>query len=194
MEQRDIDRINVTLLDHYGRLENLQTWRIVWSEDQFEWRYGTYEDRTSEGIFLREVTERRKVPKYRQWAPEAWVLERLIVVPMDPDPDHPQVDTALSYEPIWVFNQDLPPEWVATKFMVDQIYKNMRQRDVGVKYKDPDSSPDEAAYNREERLKDIEESLFGNETETGDALAYKQGVGFTGPPKILASKEVVKEN
>ena len=188
MEQRDIDRINVTLLDHYGRLENLQTWRIVWSTDQREWRYGTYEDFTPNGVFIREVTERREVPKYSQWAPDKWVLERLVVVPMDASPDHPQIDSALSYEPLWVFQDDLPPEWVAVKFIVDQVHKNMSQHDTGVKYKDPDSHPDEAAHNKEERLKDIEESLFGNETEIGDALAYKQGVGYTGPSKVIPVK------
>ncbi len=188
MDQKDIDRINVTLLDHYGRLENLQTWRIVWSTDQREWRYGTYEDFTTEGIFIREVTERREVPKYAQWAPDKWVLERLIVVPVDSSPDHPQIDTALSYEPLWTFQDDLPPEWVAVKFIVDSVHENMRQHDTGVKHRDPDSTPDEAAYNKEVRLKDIGESLFGNETETSDALAYKQGVGYTGPSKILPVK------
>lgn len=189
MNQKFIDRVNVTLLDHYSRLEGLPVWRVVWSEDQFEWRYGTYEDRTSEGIFIREVTERRKVPKYRQWAPEKWVLERLLVVPMDADPNHPQIDSALSYEPIWVFEEDLPPVWTAVKFIVDQVYENMRQHNTGAKYIDPDiGHPDDVKGQREEHLKDIEESLFGNETDTGDALAYKQGVGYTGPPKIKLVK------
>ncbi len=189
MDQKDIDRINVTLLDHYGRLENIQTWRIVWSTDQREWRYGTYEDFTEGGIFIREVTERREVPKYSQWAPNKWVLERLLVVPVDASPDHPQIDSALSYEPLWAFDEELPPEWVAVKFIVDSIYENMRQHDTGVKYKDPDIGfPEEVAGRKEERLKDIEESLFGDETDMGDALAYKQGVGYTGPPKVIPIK------
>ena len=186
MDQKDIDRINVTLLDHYGRLENLQTWRIVWSTDQREWRYGTYEDFTTNGVFIRKVTERREVPKYSQWAPDKWVLERLVVVPVDPNPDHPEIDSVLSYEPLWVYDER--PDWVGTKFIVDQVYRNMKQHDTGVKYKDPDSDPREAAYNKEERLKDIEDSLFGNETEISDALAYKQGVGYTSPPKIQLVK------
>lgn len=191
MDQKFIDRINVTLLDHYGRLENLPTWRVVWSEDQFEWRYGTYTDYTKGGIFIREVTERREVPKYRQWAPEKWVLERLVVVPLDADPDHPQIDSALSYEPIWVFERELPPVWTAVKFIVDQVYENMRQHNTGpvVKYTDPDiGHPDDVKGRKEKEIKDIEESLFGNETDTGDALAYKQGVGYTRPPKIKLVK------
>ena len=111
-----------------------------------------------------------------------------MVVPVDASPDHPQIDTALSYEPLWTFQDDLPPEWVAVKFIVDSVHENMRQHDTGVKHRDPDSTPDEAAYNKEVRLKDIGESLFGNETETSDALAYKQGVGYTGPSKILPVK------
>lgn len=181
IEQSVVNRINTQLESQFGRLENRPTWRVVWSEEQFEWRYGTYEDRTPEGFFIREVTERRRVPKYRQWAPEKWVLERLLVVPVDNDIDHPQIDTKLSYEPIWVFEENAPPVWSAIKFMVEQIYQNMEQHNTGAKYKDPDlhSNLEEAEANKEVRIKKLHEDLFGNETEVGDALAYRQGVGFT---------------
>ncbi len=179
MDQRDIDTVNRLLVDHFGRLENTASWRVVWSEDQFEYRYGTYEDRTPEGFFIREVTERRKVPKYSQWVNSKWVLERILVVPLSPNPDHPELSTGLSYEPIWVFEDDLPPTWGAVQFVVKQVYENMRQANTGVKYKDPDSEPKEAEHLKEERIKELEESLFSDETDTGDALAYRQGVGFT---------------
>ena len=106
MDQGYIDVINRQLFDAYGRLENQVTWRIVWSEDQREHRYGTYRDYTPEGFLIREVTESREVPKYSQWAPECWMLERLLVVPPDPNPDHPELDGMLSYEPMWQFTED----------------------------------------------------------------------------------------
>jgi len=185
-----LKRINQRLVDHFGRTpDNGEPyWRIVWSEDQFENRYGTYEDRTPEGFLIREVTEWRKVPKYRQWIHEKYVLERLIVVPLT---DEKTLSTQLSYEPIYIFEDktgnSLPPNWIAAKFIVETVNRNMEQHD-GVKYKDPESTPDEAKEVKEQRLKDIEESLFGNETELADALAYKQGVGFT-TSKELSGKE-----
>lgn len=178
IEQREIDKVNCHLTDHFGQQYDRPTWRVVWSEDQFEYRYGTYEDRTPEGFFIREVAERRKVPKYSQWIHEKWVLERLVVVPLD-DVDHPTIDSALSYEPIYPFEEHLPPVWHAVKFIIENIYENMRQHDVEAKYRDPESTPKEAQNAKEERVKELEEALFGNETEAGDALAYKQGVGFT---------------
>jgi len=182
MEQREIDLLNVQLDDIYGRLSDRPSWRIVWSEDQFEQRYGTYEDRTPEGFFIREVTERRNVPKYRQWVHLKWVLERLLVVP-DEDPDHPTIDSKLSYEPLWVYENDSPPDWGSVKFVVDQVYDNMAQKNnrMGPKYKDPRLDNKLAPELQEAHLQEIEADLFPNETDIGDALAYKQGVGYTTP-------------
>ena len=190
ISQGDIDLINIQLLDTFGQMYDISTWRIVWSEDQFEDHYGTFNDFTEGGIFIRQVTERRRIPKYRQWIHEKWILERIVVVPLD-NIDHPTIDTSLSYEVIYVFENNLPPIWVAVRFIIENIYENMRQQNTGptVKYKDPDiGHPDDVRGRKEEEIKDIEEALFGNETELGDALAYKQGVGYTGPPKIKLVK------
>jgi hypothetical protein len=44
-------------------------------------------------------------------------------------------------------------------------------------YIDPDN--DQPEEKREERLKKLQDDLFGNETSVGDALAHRQGVaGF----------------
>jgi len=191
MDKQDIDLVNRQLIDHFGRLEGDATWRVVWSEDQFEWRYGTFQDRTVEGLLIREVTETRRVPKYRQWIHNKWILERLLVVPNTGEV-HPQLTTKLSYEVLYVFEEDLPPVWIAVKFIIENVYANMKQHNTSsprpAKYADPESDPGEAREVTKERIKDLEESLFGNETETGDALAYKQGVGFT-TSKLLSSKE-----
>jgi hypothetical protein len=44
------------------------------------------------------------------------------------------------------------------------------------KYKDPEADPVTGALERQARLDAVQESLFGNETDVGDALAYKTGV------------------
>lgn len=186
----EVSTINQRLIDHFGRTidSGEAKWRVVWSEDQFEMRYGTYEDRTKDGFLIREVTEWRLVPKYRQWIPKRYVLERLILIPID---NEGTLTTKFSYEPLHTFedkNQNaLPPNWIACKFIVESINHNMEQHNE-VRYKDPKSNPKEAKYVHEQEISNIEEALFGNETETTDALAYRQGVGYIGPPKISDTK------
>ncbi len=65
----EVDRINNQLKDLFGidTVTGLQIFRIVYSEDQLEKRYGTYDDYTKGGLYIRTVTEVREVPKYRQW-------------------------------------------------------------------------------------------------------------------------------
>ena len=190
----ELSTINQRLIDHFGRMidSSMAKWRVVWSEDQFEMRYGTYEDKTRDGFLIREVTEWRQVPKYRQWIPNRYVLERLLLIPIE---NEGTLTTKFSYEPLYTFEDKdrnaLPPNWLACKFIVEAVNRNMDQHD-GVKYKDPKSNPREAKHVHEQEILDIEESLFGNETELADALAYRQGVGFTTSKIKSGTKE--KEN
>ena len=185
-----IKRINYSLEKDYGQLDNKPRWRVVWSWDQYETRYGDYEDRTPEGLLIRAVSEWRQVPKYKQYIGPCWMLERLEEIPSYAK----EMAVQLSYEVKWAFLSlavDTEPTWSDVRPMVDQVNKNIEQANNYIKYKDPDSDPLEAAANKEKRIDDYEEDLFGNETEVGDALAYRQGVGYTGPPKII---EVEKES
>ena len=176
-----IEIFNQRLKDQFGRyLDGRQLWRVIFSDNEFEKRHGTYKDFTSEGFFLREVTEVREVPKYRQWvSPPCYILERLIEIPLGAATD--QINNT-SYEPVWVFgsanNDPLYPSWNAIKVIIDTVYENSAKA-LGVKYKDPRaelSDPKIAADVREKHLQEIEADLFGNETQVGDALAHKYGV------------------
>lgn len=176
----EVEQINQKLIDYYGKFEtNEPNWRLVWSEDQYEKRYGDYEDRTPEGILIRRVSEFREVPKYKQWVPEKWVLESLVVVPEGTQ----ELATKTSYEPIYVFpyvnKEPLVPAWPAIKLLVDSILEQVGVDSIGAKYKDPEANPKEALEFQEQRIEAIEQSLFGGETELGDALARGDGVGFT---------------
>jgi len=171
-----IDEINRKLSDHFGLFESTYpNYRIVWSEDQFEKRLGTYEDRTPEGVFIREVTEVRLVPKYRQWIHNKYILEKLF--PIEGINEKLLTVEKLSYEPIWTFEDKfgnaLRPNWIAAKFIVDTIHANIRTKGYK-KYKEP--TKEEAVHIRMERINQIEQSLFGNETDLGDALAHKQAI------------------
>lgn len=171
-----IEVLGKRLVDHFGTEWNgLPIWRIVWSEDQLEKRYATYEDYSPEGIYLRSITEWREVPKYRQWIHEKYVLERLVAVP---DINISELTTKMSYEPIYVFMDKsgfpLPPKWEASKFIIDTVYAAMGKSSLGPKYVDPDK--DSPIERRNERISQLQEDLFGDETEVGDALRYKQGI------------------
>lgn len=176
MDQNNIIEINTRLEDYYGQLDNKPKWRVSWSDDQFETRYGDFEDRNKEGTLIRCVGEWRQLPKYRQYInPGRWLLERLMEMPSFTS----KFATKLSYECLFAFKVDQIPNWVVVRAIVETVNKNMEQAGIYTKYKDPDRDPKEAEANKEARLQGLEEALFGNETETGDALAYRQGVGFT---------------
>lgn len=176
-----IEAINLQLIDLFGidTITGLAIWRVVWSEDQFEHRRGTYDDFTPSGIYIRTVTEVRYVPKYRQWIKQRYVLERLVVVPETNAGDLPAVK--LSYEPIYPFQTEqgeyLPPRIDACQFVVDTVYAAQGKSTLA-KYKDPLSglSSEELIEKKRQELDALQEELFGNETDTGDAMAHGEAI------------------
>jgi len=180
-----IESINRQLVDLYGidTITGQPIWRVVWSEDQFEHRLGTYDDFTPAGLYLRTVTEVRYVPKYSQWISEKYVLERLVVVPETNAGDLPA--TKLSYEPMYPFQGNrgeyLPPRLDAAKFVIDAVLAAMGKSTL-VKYKDPASglSTEEQMEVKSKEINTLQKELFGNETDTGDALAHREAIVVPG--------------
>src|SRR3989304_674369 len=176
----NIDTINKRIKDHYGSTNDLPKFRIVFSTDQYEKRLTNY---TDEGLELL-YPEVRLLPKYKQWKPDRYVLEKLTEV----NNSGVTVDK-LSYEPIWFFedNNNLPlrPAWIAAKMIIDTVNKNMEQAGMYTKYKDPLAglTTVEQLEKKSLELDEMKETLFGNETSIGDALAYRYGIGYTGPVK-----------
>ena len=176
-----IERINSQLIDLFGidTLTGQAMWRVVWSEDQFEHRRGIYEDYTKNGIFLRRVEEVRYVPKYSQWIRNKYVLERLVIVPDVNAGDLPAVK--LTYEPIFPFQtgsgEYLPPRLDACQFVINSVLAVQGKGNLA-KYKDPMAglTTEEQIEAKQQELDALEEELFGNETDTGDALAHNQAI------------------
>lgn len=160
--------------DFYGEYHSLPIWRIVYSEDQFEKRLGTFRDFTSENIFIRELTEVREVPKYRQWIQDKWVLER--VMPVD-GINAEELTEKLSYEPVWVFEDKhgnpLPPKWEVIEIVLHAIHSAAAQS-VGAKYKMPESDKNPEA--RKVEIDKIMEEIFGNETDVSTALEHQSAI------------------
>jgi hypothetical protein len=187
-----VDSLNRQLQDLYGidTITGLPMWRIVWSDEQFEWRHGTYEDFTPSGLFIRQVTETRYVPKYRQWIRSKYVLERLVVIPESCLGDLPAAK--LSYEPIYPFETNsgmyLPPRLDAAQFVIETVLSAQGKSSLA-KYKDPVSgiTSDDYLEMKKEEIQQIQDELFGNETDTGDAMAHGEAI-------IVPAEYVKKES
>lgn len=188
---QDIESINKQLKELFGvdTVTGDVIWRVVWSEDQFEKRYGTYDDFVpGTKIFLRTVTETREVPKYRQWIHEKYVLERLVAVPEVNLIDLPT--TKMSYEPLWVFEDKngnyLPPKIEACQFIINTVYAAQYGTKNLKKYHDPESSQEAELETRRKRIDGIIDELFGEQsslqgtTKTGESIIvprnYEKGI------------------
>lgn len=186
MELREpIEQINKRLIEEYGYAENNQpNFRVVFSDYQFEKRLTGY---TDEGFPLL-YPEVRELPKYKQYIQAKYILERL--VPVGPESD---LTVKVSYEPAWTFqdrnNCYLPPFFEGCKYIADALLSQAGRSSGHAKYKDPLIEPGE----RLRQVESVERELFGNETETGDALAYGSGVSLSGILPDLENKTVVEE-
>lgn len=175
-----VEVLNERLINIYGKYEDGQAnYRLAWSEDQFENRFGTYNLFDVHGNKIGEHTGWEYAPKYRQWMPSQWVLEILLPVP---DFQTQELTTKLTYEPLFGFHaqhtKEETPQWDTIQFIIENVRKAGAEK-VRVKYKDPlidQSDPKIAKEVKEARISAMERDLFGNETDTGDALSYKEGV------------------
>ena len=161
--------LNQRLIDYYG-IDTVSTrpiFRIVWANDQVEKRMM---DTLDSGIQLL-YPQVREVKKY-SYLRDIYILERLVLVPNFQQKE--LADVKLSYEPIWAFQDEhgnpLPPKWEPIKLIVDTLYAAMGKKSLA-KYVDPEN-----AETRELNVQKLQNELFGNETEVGDALRYKEGI------------------
>lgn len=179
-----IEFINSKLDRQYGRAFNGQSnFRIVWSEDQFEKRWTKF---TDDGLELLQA-EVRFLPKYRQHIHEKYVLERYIPIIGETD-----LTVKVNYEPCWVFHNGkgeyIPPRYDMCTVIIDSILEAAGRKSGFKKYVDPTTSPE---Y-RKQQIEKMQEELFGNETETGDSLAYKEGVTVPSVSQIETVAEETK--
>lgn len=167
-----INTINDRLIEHYGRDSNTNQpiFRIVWANDETEKRMM---DTTDSGINLL-FPEVREVKKY-PYLKNLFVLERLVVVP-DVNVDELPT-TKLSYEPIWAFRDEkntyIRPIWEAAKFIVDCLYAALGKKSMAVYV---DSEKNTTVEGRNQRINELQDELFGNETKAMDSVRYKEGI------------------
>lgn len=173
------NEINKILKDQYGMdtVTGLSIFRVVWAEEQMEYRKGYYEDFTPSGVFIRGVEEIRYTKKY-PYLKNVYVLERLVVIPVINQDDLPA--TKISYEPLHSFRRNSeaqPPSIAACQFLIDSVLA-VQGKGTLAKYKDPLAglSTPELIEAKNAELQAIQDELFGNETDTGDALAHNEAI------------------
>lgn len=112
-----------------GNLQGLPTYRLVWSDDERELRYGTFNDFTDSGLFLRQVTETRWVLKYQNIVAR-WILEKWLGPEQAINPELPRSAQG-SYEPFYVFEDNkgnaLPPTLKSVEFYINFARTQVRE-------------------------------------------------------------------
>lgn len=178
IEPTAVKYINKQLRSRYGISTdtNQPIFRIVWSDDQLENRKAKF---TAEGIELL-TPQIMEFQKYKIIGIEGkWILERLVVVP---EYQQEEIGVKLSYEPIWVFQDKdgnaLPPRLDAALLIVNTLYAALGKKSLRNYVDEQDGNSPEI---KEARVQKLQEELFGNETEVGDALAHHSGVSLSGP-------------
>jgi len=169
----EVDRINIQLRREFGvdMTSDRPNYRVVWSNDQYEKRLMHYTDKGVE-LLSPEV---REVPKYKQWAADRYILERLSFIG-EMDAAKEMTVHKISYEPIWSFVDNkmnyLPPRYEVAKIIIDALHAKIHGDNSLAKYKDKTNDPEETAR----RVEAIQHELFGEETATGDALAHGEAI------------------
>jgi hypothetical protein len=144
-------------------------YRLVWSDKILENRYGTYNDFTESGLFIRSVTETRLVPKYN-YIKDRWILEKWADGSLTRNKETPDASNG-DYIPVYVFEDGkgnyLHPTRKVLEFLINSLNGRVRK----------DLEPDEK-YIEEKETQSIYESLddhpswFKTSGESRNAVAY----------------------
>lgn len=148
--------------------------RLVWSEDMTEVRKGAFSDYYGD-IFLREVTEVRKVKKY-DFIKDRYILERLYIGKADPTGELVQAESG-SYEPVFVFQRPngdyLKPIWRAVELLCkcsldpEYLKRKMSPSDIVDAERDKEQKQ---ILDMMDYLEDIGHSYIGSALATGSGI------------------------
>lgn len=190
----DLKALNNWLLEKYGRgyfthgiraAEHPDAlWRVVWSNDQLEKRYGRFRDiHKGSGILIREVEEIREVPKYH-WIQDRYVLEKNVFAP---DPTGCLVETLdrPHYEIVWVFwdantQEATPIVRKGIEFLIDCLSKGAEEAGKNLFYS---QNLEQSMKSADQAEQDAEQAKISDElnqefTPLQSALADGAAVGY----------------
>lgn len=128
----EIERINSWLRQSYRTLENVPLYRLVWSDKVFEHRFGTYNDFTESGLFIRQVSEVRLVRKY-SYIHERYIFEMWADGSKTSNRETPDALNG-DYIPVYVFEDKqgkyLPPTEKVVRFLISCLQGNVRKDEI----------------------------------------------------------------
>lgn len=99
--------------------------RLVWSDEQFELRTGTFNIRDTDGRFLATVTKTENVLKYN-WIKDRWILEQWYPPEVCLNEELPDSKNG-SFEPIYVFESKYGNALPLNKLVVEIILQRLGQ-------------------------------------------------------------------
>jgi hypothetical protein len=165
-----VDYINKKLENLYGKtLDGKPRFRVVWSDEQFEFRKGEFNE-YSGPIFIRTVKGVKRVPKY-SYIKERWVFEMYCEGSAVNVPD--LVAETSTYEPMYVF-QSGKGEYLEPLLKVCQAFV--------FNYLHPECNPDQRrAYYEEIEIREFDNEVkyFENTLDTpylADRLHDNDGI------------------
>lgn len=171
-----LEVINDRLQDYYGLFtDGRPNFRLVWSDDQFETRFGTFDIVSEAGVYLKTITDFMKVRKY-QHMPFQWVLEKLMPVP---EVNLGELTTKTTYEPIWGYNniygRNLPP-WGHIRTTCDTLMETVRLAKSGLKKYHEGIEDLNTKEGIQHRVDEIKKKLDENTSPLLDSLSWGEGV------------------
>ena len=167
-----IEALNQRLIDYYGldTSTGQAMFRIVFANYESEQRL-VYETESGVELLFPMVMEVKKYPYLK----DMYVLERLVAVPDEQKKDLPARNCLMSqcgHTEVMIishyilFGRLRSSLWTALYAALGK--KSMR------KYVDDEKNTTEEG--RQQRIAELHAELFENETPTGDALRYKEGI------------------
>lgn len=151
VEEAEIDTINAKLAERFGLCyDSRPIYRLVWSEDEFEWREGIY---PFFGLNDRQVIthakDTRYVKKYKFLDPPRYVLEKLAPRIL------PEIkgNEKLYYEICMPLPENKPPYWEGIEFFIamGEVTSEEEEKQFAEKYyerlKKEDGEKEVNAYN-----------------------------------------------
>lgn len=182
----EVKIINRLLERHFGidTISGDPIWRVVFSDDQYEKRLMPT---TDEGLQLL-YPEVRLVPKYKQWIPHMWVLERLVIVPDMNSAELPT--TKISYEPMFPFHDKAgnptKPKYEVCEWVINLVYSAQGKATLNKYVANPEGETmDEHIQLKRQRVDALAKDIFGDDTDVSDHLSRQTGVVLSNTDALI---------
>src|SRR3990167_4401411 len=177
MKNSIVDDINSQIKKHGSNDYGEPIFRVVFSDEQVENRWGTYNEYSGD-IFLRSFTGIKEVKKY-PWIKSKWILERWVSCELAAHPDLHNDKNGL-YICVYVFqdanNNYLPPllkvsEIVIYNLLHPRSYSEILSQDIEIEV-----NKDEAEINKMEEDFKIESDISA--TKDQNSQRETSSVGY----------------